>query len=182
MNEKEKDLIQRAQDIQRYTENRCKTLEERIAELEKENAELKIDIEIADSQRQLAEKENEELKAKYESYLRSHTITCGMTEEEIIEMRKENKQLKAYESHWEEIEEDAKVIAKENAELKEQIEIQYAENQTLGNNNFELLKKLGTYNEQVEKMKNFYNCAHSNRALCPNEHNCKGCKDWELVE
>ena len=75
-----------------------------------------------------------------------------------------------------------KAQKKTSAEMKELIEIQYAENQTLGNNNSELLKKLGTYNEQVEKMKNFYNCAHSNRALCPNEHNCKGCKDWELTE
>lgn len=38
----------------------------------------------------------------------------------LAELEKENEQLKAYESHWEEIEEDAKVIAKENEQLKEE--------------------------------------------------------------
>ena len=37
---------------------------------------------------------------------------------QVEQLKKENEQLKAYESHWKEIEEDAKVIAKENAELK----------------------------------------------------------------
>lgn len=36
--------------------------------------------------------------------------------------------------------------------------------------------------KQIEEMKNFYNCSHSSRALCPNEHKCNGCKDWELAE
>lgn len=36
--------------------------------------------------------------------------------------------------------------------------------------------------EQIEKMKNFYNCSHSSRALCPNEYKCNGCKDWGLAE
>lgn len=36
--------------------------------------------------------------------------------------------------------------------------------------------------EVNEKMKNFYNCSHSSRALCPNEYKCNGCKDWELAE
>ena len=40
MTNSEKDLIQRAQDIQRFTENRCNVLEERNAKLEKENEEL----------------------------------------------------------------------------------------------------------------------------------------------
>ena len=40
----------------------------------------------------------------------------------IEQLKKENEQLKAYESHWKEIEEDAKVIAKENAELKEKLD------------------------------------------------------------
>lgn len=44
------------------------------------------------------------------------------TLEVIKTLEKENEQLKAYESHWEEIEEDAKVIAKENEQLKQQIE------------------------------------------------------------
>ena len=45
MTNSEKDLIQRAQDIQRFTENRCNVLEERNAKLEKENEELKKQIE-----------------------------------------------------------------------------------------------------------------------------------------
>lgn len=44
------------------------------------------------------------------------------------------------------------------------------------------MKTIEELEEQIEKMKNFYNCAHSSRALCPNEHNCKGCKDWGLAE
>lgn len=44
MTDEEKDLIQRAQDIQSYIENRCNTLEEKIAKLEKENEELKAQI------------------------------------------------------------------------------------------------------------------------------------------
>ena len=40
----------------------------------------------------------------------------------IEQLKKENEQLKAYESHWKEIEEDAKVIAKENVELKEKLD------------------------------------------------------------
>ena len=40
----------------------------------------------------------------------------------IEQLKKENEQLKAYKSHWKEIEEDVKVIAKENAELKEKLD------------------------------------------------------------
>ena len=40
----------------------------------------------------------------------------------ITELEEENAELKAYESHWKEIEEDAKVIAKENVELKEKLD------------------------------------------------------------
>ena len=40
----------------------------------------------------------------------------------IEQLKKENEQLKAYESHWKEIEEDAKAIAKENVELKEKLD------------------------------------------------------------
>lgn len=40
----------------------------------------------------------------------------------IEQLKKENEQLKAYESHWKEIEEDAKAIAKENIELKEKLD------------------------------------------------------------
>lgn len=40
----------------------------------------------------------------------------------IAELEKENERLKAFERHCDEIEEDAKAIAKENAELKEKLD------------------------------------------------------------
>ena len=46
----------------------------------------------------------------------------------------------------------------------------------------EVMKDNEQLKAQIEKMKNFYNCSHSSRALCPNEHKCNGCKDWELAE
>lgn len=95
--------------------------------------------------------------------------------EYIAELEKEIEQLKAYESHWDEIEEDAKIIAEENAELKK-------DKEWLDNTNNEQTEVILKLNEQIEKMKNFYNCSHSSRALCPNEHKCNGCKDWELAE
>ena len=76
----------------------------RIAELEKENADLKAEIGLNEATilEQLEDrvkviKENEELKKQIDSY-------------------------KAFESHYDEIEEDAKAIAKENEDLKNQIE------------------------------------------------------------
>ena len=85
-------------------EKRIFELENEIAELEKENADLKAEIGLNEAtiQEQLKErvkviKENEDLKKQISCY-------------------------KAFESHYDEIEEDAKAIAKENAELKVQIE------------------------------------------------------------
>ena len=49
-------------------------------------------------------------------------IHAGITIEEVERIEKENEWLKAFESHCDEIEEDAKFIAKENAELKIQLE------------------------------------------------------------
>lgn len=76
----------------------------RIAELEKENADLKAEIGLNEAtilgqleDRVKVIKENEELKKQIDSY-------------------------KAFESHYDEIEEDAKAIAKENEDLKNQIE------------------------------------------------------------
>lgn len=46
----------------------------------------------------------------------------------------------------------------------------------------ELKSHCKAVDEVNEKMKNFYNCKNSSRALCPNEHKCKGCEDWELAE
>ena len=79
-------------------------LEKRIFELEKENEDLKAEIGLNEAtiQEQLEDrvkviKENEELKKEIDCY-------------------------KAFESHYDEIEEDAKAIAKENEDLKNQIE------------------------------------------------------------
>lgn len=53
----------------------------------------------------------------------NYAVWVNVQKNNIIEqLKKENEQLKAYESHWKEIEEDAKVIAKENAELKEKLD------------------------------------------------------------
>lgn len=78
-------------------------LEKKILELKKENADLKAEIGLNEVtiQEQLKErvkviKENEELKKQIDCY-------------------------KAFESHYDEIEEDAKAIAEENEDLKNQI-------------------------------------------------------------
>ena len=53
----------------------------------------------------------------------NYAVWVNVQKNNIIEqLKKENEQLKSYESHWKEIEEDAKVIAKENAELKEKLD------------------------------------------------------------
>ena len=53
----------------------------------------------------------------------NYAVWVNVQKNNIIEqLKKENEQLKAYESHWKEIEEDAKVIAKENAKLKEKLD------------------------------------------------------------
>lgn len=66
-------------------------------------------------------------------------------------------------------------LEKENAELKAQVE----ELKNMASKQVDAILKLY---DQIEGMKNFYNCAHSSRALCPNEHKCKGCKDWKIAE
>lgn len=70
-------------------------------------------------------------------------------------------------------------LAEENAKLKKHIKEVENDSTNCEIWSYETINKLKA---QIEKMKNFYNCAHSNRALCPNKHNCKGCKDWELAE
>ena len=87
----------------------------------------------------------------------------------IAELEKENEDLKkqidcykAFESHYEEIEEDAKAIAKENAELKAQNKDLCESLDIMNNRESELL-------DQIEKMKkdfsNALDCAYSNQAL-----------------
>ena len=111
----------------------------RIAELEKENADLKKSIEelvekktslekrIFELENEIAELEKENADLKAEIGLNEVTIQEQLKER--VKVIKENEDLKkqiscykAFESHYDEIEEDAKAIAKENAELKVQIE------------------------------------------------------------
>ena len=103
----------------------------RIAELEKENADLKAEIGLNEVtiQEQLKErvkviKENEELKKQIDCY-------------------------KAFESHYDEIEEDAKAIAEENEDLKNQIK---------GfENNFDYQNKvIDKYKEDLKKLRVAY--------------------------
>ena len=49
-------------------------------------------------------------------------ILAGITIEEVERIEKENEGFKAFDSHYDEIEEDAKAIAKENAELKAKLD------------------------------------------------------------
>lgn len=81
------------------------------------------------------------------------------------ELQKENEELKAFESHWEEIEEDAKVIAKENEELKEQID-------QLSNDNHVLKTSFITQQEQIEKMKSFIHSEINFCMYCPLTNEC----------
>lgn len=77
-------------------------------------------------------------------------------------------------------------LEKENAELKEEVIHIEGKLNACGSMYTQAIKnyktKIKKLEEQIENMKNFYNCSHSSRALCPNEHKCNGCKDWELAE
>ena len=81
---------------------------------------------------------------------------------EIQKLEKENEQLKAYESHWEEIEEDAKRIAEENAELKAEIKklrkgfLTYHEVDLIRNMLTNLMDGWNTLNSIKEEAKTFY--------------------------
>lgn len=73
-------------------------------------------------------------------------------------------------------------LEKENEELKNLIEIQYKENQTLGNNNRILLQKFGSLYElneklkaQIEKMKCCGNCIRIKDC----EKRIGICEDWK---
>lgn len=90
------------------------------------------------------------------------------------------------------------VLKKEKEEMKNQIEIQYKGNQTLGNNNTKLLDKIQSLKAQIEKMKCCQMCKHlenSGSCLKANDKEVKEwgnflietrrthyCTNWELVE
>lgn len=102
-------------------------------------------------------------------------------QEEIIAFKLKNEELKkaldsykALDSHYDEIEEDAKRIAKENEELKTQNKDLCESLDIMNNRESELL-------EQIEKMKNRLNCTKYHYCLCKDK-NCKNCKDWKLEE
>ena len=108
----------------------------------------------------------------------------------IAELEKENEGLKAFESHCDEIEEDAKAIAEENAELKEKLDkirkylaydifdrFKYLENllkisqetqEELSKRIIEQQKTIGSLTDiidelkaQIGKMQNVGNCKHA---------------------
>lgn len=64
-------------------------------------------------------------------------------------------------------------LEKENKELKNLIEIQYKENQTLGNNNTKLFDKIENLKILIEKMKCCENCYKMNGCNV-----CYACKRW----
>ena len=115
---------------------------------------------------------------------------CKSAVERIEELEKENEGLKAFENHCDEIEEDAKAIAKENAELKKKLDkirnylvydifdrFKYLENllkisqekqEELSKCIIEQQKTTGSLTDliyelkaQIGKMKNVGNCKHA---------------------
>ena len=93
---------------------------EKISALEKvTKAELNKCNTIEDKMEQLGKVLGQEI---FENDM-NYAAWANVQKNNIIEqLKKENEQLKAYESHWKEIEEDAKAIAKENIELKEKLD------------------------------------------------------------
>lgn len=91
MTDEEKDLIQRAQDIQRYTENRCKTLEEKIAAFEKENEQLKSEKKEL---YQLYDKEADEMAKSYSERLKELEKENAELKEQIDQLSNDNHVLK----------------------------------------------------------------------------------------
>lgn len=136
--------------------------------LEKENAELLESC--RDKDRQLNNwflsyneviKENAELKEKLRVDGQCEACKLGDLIVENAKLKKENMKLR----------ERLNSVNKSNDEY----EMMYRKSIDEHNENIQL-------KAQIENMKNFYNCSHSSRALCPNEHKCNGCKDWELAE
>lgn len=105
----------------------------------------------------------------------------------IAELEKQNDCYKALESHYEEIEEDAKIIAKENEELKAKLYSDsknvFAElNDETARSNAELLDLVEDLKAQIEKMKCCGNCI--NRGLNKDDFSfpCCDCKYWRKIK
>lgn len=112
-------------------------------------------IKITDELRNKGFLTNEEINQRYAGIVQGVLYGLAKGRKEAYELydTEVNDMAKDYE-------ERLKKLEKENKELKEQIkerekliEIQYAENQTLGNNNATLIHRVGELSEQVEKMK-----------------------------
>lgn len=126
-------------------------------------------------------------------------------QEEVITLRIENAELeeeldsyKALDSHYDEIEEDAKVIAKENKELKAQIDKMKSDWAEAKKKGLELLNlktmRIKQLEAQIEKMKCCYNCKYgriyfvkeiivdclANKVNPNNKY--KNCDKWELAK
>lgn len=94
----------------------------------------------------------------------------------IDELEKQLDCYKALESHYEEIEEDAKAITEENEQLKAQIKDLCESLDIMNNRESELL-------EQIEKMKCYENCKYNNYSCgCENPDECNNNSKWELAE
>lgn len=135
----------------------------------------------------------------------SEEIIIG-EQQEINELKKQLDCCISLESHYEEIEEDAKAIAKENEELKKQLEDltkAYTltvdksvvreqefekENEALKQSVLEAEEIIAELKAQIEDMKVVGNCEHSlncvkwvQQHINSNETTCcKGCSEWEI--
>lgn len=105
---------------------------------------------------------------------------CSDVADYLEELQKENEELKAFESHWEEIEEDAKVIAKENEELNR-------DKTELVNSVTELKNKVAELENQNKKLKCCGNCCYATNSnidgtFCNRKaeytHANHTCEDW----
>ena len=85
----------------------------------------------------------------------------------IEELEKEIDYYKSRESHWDEIEEDAKIIAEENAELRR-------DKTELVNSVTELENKVTELEKQIDKMKCCGNCKHEQDSNT--DYYCEDCK------
>ena len=114
-------------------------------------------------------------------------LECGIWDchTAVLKLLKENKglekeieQLKAYESHWDEIEEDAKRIAEENTELSNSVT-------ELTNSKTELENKVTELEKQIEKMKTHENCKYNKTSAMDfpiGKYPCSNCQNkdkWE---
>lgn len=104
-------------------------------------------------------------------------IEFAEARDKISELEKEIDSYKAFERHYEEIEEDAKVIAKENEQLKERIREVENDSNNCEHWSYTRIKQL---EEQIEKMKCCFTCKHKNDCVIEDYNNV--CEKWGIKE